>query len=350
LEVLDQVVFPTAAFMEPFQPAQDSPSDEDKNITSWSTSTLNPKNRVNSFALLPKPKWRIDGCTGLGSQFHAVPIFLNNIVPLRIDTFIPNTFNYEPQLRAVLETKPLFHLHDSRVASLGISNHIIRALEHWTSKFSDFKAFYESLPFGSRIEFQNMDADIRKIRIEVVENYALERQLLSMKSLHSLWNLPDSAWPETVDISHVQLIRQLSDSVALVNVNKDDMCKTLIFKALTSYPKYIYHELKVLLAMPPHANIISRPLNLITKRCNFGGKIAVLGFTTTYHQHGTLRDILPFQQIRGTLDLRSQLKWASQITSALIHIREKGGRSYSDLRLDNILLSNEDDIVMVDFE
>lgn len=39
-----------------------------------------------------------------------------------------------------------------------------------------------------------------------------------------------------------------------------------------------------------------------------------------------------------------------QITSALIHIHEQARRSYSDLRLENILLSGSDDVVMVDFE
>jgi hypothetical protein len=39
-----------------------------------------------------------------------------------------------------------------------------------------------------------------------------------------------------------------------------------------------------------------------------------------------------------------------QLTSAVCHIFERGRMFYPDLRLDNILLSDSDDIVMVDFE
>jgi serine/threonine protein kinase len=74
-----------------------------------------------------------------------------------------------------------------------------------------------------------------------------------------------------------------------------------------------------------------------------------VGFTTTYHPEGTLRDILPFRRIHGTLRVADQIKWAIQLTSTLIHIRDHG-RYYSDLRLDNILLSENDDLVLVDFE
>jgi serine/threonine protein kinase len=347
--VLDRVILPPAAFAEPYSPAQDSSSCEDKATISWAASTLNPKNRIDSLAPLPKPKWRIDGCSGLGSVFHAVPIFLGNIIPLRVDISIPIPSRLESELQTVLETASLFHLHDSRVARLGISNHLVRALERWTCEIPDFRALYENLPFGSRLKFQNINKDIRKIKIEVVENYTLERQLLSLKSVRLLWNLPESAWPDTVDISQVHLLRQLSDSVSLVKLKRGDTCQTVACKALTNNPKYLYHELKLLLTIPPHPNIISRPLHLITKRCNFGGKVAIVGFTSTYHPRGTLRDIIPFQQIHGTVDRGPQLRWASQITSALIHIRESGF-TYSDLRLDNILLSDHNDIVLVDFE
>jgi serine/threonine protein kinase len=347
--VLDRVVLPPAAFAAPYSPAQDSSSYKYRGTTSWAASTLNLKNRIDSLAPLPKPKWRIDGCSGLGSVFHAVPIFLDNIIPLRVDISIPNLFRYESELQTILETGSLFHLHDSRVARLGISNYIVRALEQWTCEITNFRAFYENLPFGSRLKFQNVDKDIRKIKIEVVENYTLEKQLLSLKNVRSLWNLPESAWPDTVDISQLHLLRQLSDSVALVKVKRGDIYETVAYKALTKNPKYLYHELKLLLTIPPHPNIISRPLHLITKRCNFGGKVAVVGFTTTFHTHGTLRNIIPFQQIHGTLDRGLQLRWASQITSALTHILESGF-TYSDLRLDNILLSENNDIVIVDFE
>jgi hypothetical protein len=90
-------------------------------------------------------------------------------------------------------------------------------------------------------------------------------------------------------------------------------------------------------------------MHLLTKKCRFGGKVAVVGFMTEYHVAGALRDIIPERVIHGTLHVGDQLKWALQLTSALLHIR-KHGDFYPDLRLDNIVLSKQDDLVMVDFE
>jgi hypothetical protein len=53
--------------------------------------------------------------------------------------------------------------------------------------------------------------------------------------------------------------------------------------------------------------------------------------------------------MHGTLHVADQLKWAIQLTSALVHTRDQK-RLYSDLRLDNILLSDTNDLVLVDFE
>jgi serine/threonine protein kinase len=172
---------------------------------------------------------------------------------------------------------------------------------------------------------------------------------MSLTSLQSLWNLPASSLPELIEISRVHLLHQLYESVSLVQSETPQGLQIRTLKALTSYSKYIYHELKLLLTLPPHPNIISRPSHLVTKKCGFGGKTAVVGFMTEYQSLGTLQALLPFRRIHGTLRYADQLKWAIQLTSALVHIYEHG-RFYSDLRLDNILLSATEDLVMVDFE
>jgi hypothetical protein len=112
----------------------------------------------------------------------------------------------------------------------------------------------------------------------------------------------------------------------------------------------LYVELRNLLRMEPHPNIISRPEYLVTKFCRFGGKTAVVGFIIPYHSAGSLRDTLPLLRIHDRLTLELQLKWATQLASAVLHIRERGRMFYPDLRLDNIVLSAAGDIVMVDFE
>jgi hypothetical protein len=123
-----------------------------------------------------------------------------------------------------------------------------------------------------------------------------------------------------------------------------------IFKALVSEVKYLYHELKTLCMVEPHVNIIARPIHLVRKACSFGGKYAIVGFTTFYHRQGSLRDLLPQLRIHGRLRREDQFKWAIQVTRALEHLRTRSSTYYPDLRLDNIVLSEDLDIVMVDFE
>src|SRR4051794_33804557 len=102
--------------------------------------------------------------------------------------------------------------------------------------------------------------------------------------------------------------------------------------------------------MSPHQHIISKPSHVIVKKCNFGNKLAVIGFIIDYYPAGTLRDSLSFRRTSQSLTLQSQVGWAIQLTEALIHI-QKNNIMYCDLRLDNIVLDSiSDAIVMIDFE
>jgi hypothetical protein len=314
----------------------------------WEASMLNPKNRIDSLEEPSNAKWRIDGSAGMGTQFYTIPIFLRRPIPMRIDAFIPERKDIPISLHQALEIGSAFYVRGPRVCQLGITRYIVRVLDRWSGQLPDFEAFYNSLPFGSRIVLQNIEADIRSVKIQILQTHFLERQLLSVGSLQNMWNLPSDSWPRITDITNVTLLQQLHDSVSLVIHDG----QVRIMKSLTSSPKYLYHELKVLLTMSPHSNIISKPSHLIVKQCNFGSKIAVVGFILDYHTSGTLRDILPFRRIQSTqpLRLQDQLKWAVQLTEALIHIRDEGVM-YCDLRLDNIVLDSETDgVVMIDFE
>jgi hypothetical protein len=352
VDLIERTILPTGAFADEIKPKYLAIKHGKSIPTSWEHSSLNPRNRIDSLDPVKAPKWRIDGCCSLGTQFYTVPIFILGLAPMRIDTFIPELSTIAPEIREVLQADTAFHRQDARVSWLGISRYILRTLELWTSSIPDFKTFYTSLPFGSRILFENISTDIRQVRIRVVQTYALERKLLSLAQLKSLWGLPENSFPPTLDISEVQFIRQMHDSVSLVSVPSPGFGRDLvILKSLTSFPRWLYHELRVLLNMPTHPNIIGRPLYLITKICQFGSKRAVLGFTTRYHSGGSLQDAVPLLRAQGKLELAMQFKWALQLTSALIHVRENARTFYSDLRMENLVLSQPgNDIVMVDFE
>ncbi|KAH8675649.1 hypothetical protein BX600DRAFT_479712 [Xylariales sp. PMI_506] len=334
---IEDVVHPTAAF----SPDRHHGGSASSSGCAWPTSLLNPKNRIDSLDIPIDPLWRIDGCTGLGTQYYTVPLFLSKTPPMRIDVFIPE--NQPEMLHQQLDLGLAFHIKDGvRLSRLAIARHIIRALDMWVrTKFKDleaFERFYLESPFGTRIVFEELSLDIHKIRITVGLNHNLE-------PLMGHWG-SDFEFPQIIDINEVEVVKVLHDSVCLSRIHG----QLYIFKALTSGSKYLYHELKILCTLKPHPNVISRPIHIVRKTCKFGGKKAIVGFTTFFHKKGSLRDYLPQLRIHDKLDQGLQLKWCIQLTSALEWVRATSGTYYPDLRLDNIVLSEDSDIVMVDFE
>lgn len=345
---IHDVIHPTAAFCDEsvWKQAAATAAIHDAREIPWEESLLNPKNRIDSLEPLKKPLWRIDGCTAFGTQFYAVPLFMESIPPFRIDVFIPEPATLSPELRNVLDMGVAFYTRDeSRISQLGVTQHLLRLLQHWTSTLEDPRQIYQNIPFGSRIVFNNFPKDVSQAQVSIAPTYYLERQMLSVASFQKIWG-PEVDLPQTVDIHDVVYLSQLHDSVCLIDYGG----KTWIFKALTSYTKYLYHELRQLLIIQSHPNVMARPAHLITKKCTFGSKTAVLGFTLELHVHGSLRDLIPFLQVHDQVSLADKAKWSVQLASALVHLRETCGVFYPDLRLDNIVLTGSGDVVMVDFE
>ncbi|OPB42096.1 hypothetical protein A0O28_0032130 [Trichoderma guizhouense] len=345
---IHDVIHPTAAFSDESiweQSAANAAVDAARE-TSWDESPLNPKNRIDSLEPPARPLWRIDGCTAFGTQFYAVPLFMDSIPPFRIDVFIPEPATLSRELRSVLDMDVAFYTRDaSRISQLGVTQHVLRLLQYWTSTLDDPPQIYQNIPFGSRIVFNNLPRDVSQVQVAIAPTYYLERQMLSVASFESFWG-SHLDLPPTVDIHDVVYLSQLHDSVCLIEYEG----KTWIFKALTSYTKYLYHELRQLLSIKAHSNIVARPVHLITKKCSFGSKTAVLGFTLEFHVHGSLRDLIPYLQVHNQVSLGDKARWSVQLASALVHLRETSSIFYPDLRLDNIVLSESGDVVMVDFE
>uniref|UniRef100_A0A8H7NA00 Protein kinase domain-containing protein n=1 Tax=Bionectria ochroleuca TaxID=29856 RepID=A0A8H7NA00_BIOOC len=343
---IHDVIHPTAAFSSHRLNGDDASSSVGLAEMNWQTSSLNPKNRIDSLDMPKHPLWEIDGCTAFGGQFYAVPLFLDPMRPLRVDVFIPEPSKLPLNIRELLDVDVTFHTRDKeRISRLGLTRHVLRILQFWVTSMEDPRKIYKNLPFGSRIVLQNIPINISQANIIVAPSHALEMQLLSVPELEAFWG-PDIRLPPCVDIGEVAYMSQLHDSVCLVSIGG----RVWIFKALTSYPKYLYHELRQLLKISPHPNIVSQPAHLVTKKCSFGGKTAVLGFTLEYHPPGSLRDLIPFLQLHGNVGLQDKVKWAVELSSALVHLRENSKTFYPDLRLDNIVLSADGSVVMVDFE
>ncbi|KAG5664059.1 hypothetical protein KAF25_006644 [Fusarium avenaceum] len=345
-ESIHDVIHPTAAFSGPPPSHNLNLEAQSAQSVGWQDSLLNPKNRIDSLSPLERPLWRIDGCTAFGSQLYAVPLFIDPMPPIRMDVFIPEPSKLSPDIRNVLDVDVAFHTTSAkRIAHLGITQHVLRILQYWTSRQQDPTEIFRNIPFGSRIVFKNLPMNVAAAEVIIARTHYLERQLLSVSSLEKAWG-SDVELPPTVNLDDVVYVSQLHDSVCLVKIEG----KTWIFKALTSYTKYLYHELRQLLTIQPHPNIVSRPVHLVTKKCGFGSKVAVIGFTLEYHIHGSLRDLIPFLKLHNMVSLADETKWAIQLASALVHLRATSSIFYPDLRLDNIVLSAARDAIMVDFE
>ncbi|KAK0386819.1 hypothetical protein NLU13_2342 [Sarocladium strictum] len=339
---IHDVIHPTAALARPTSSASRERSISNSD---WSASFLNPKNRIDSLEPVRNSKWRIDGCTAYGSQFYAVPVFFDTC-PLRIDVFVPELTTLPEAIRRVLDVDVVFHTRDAdRIAGLGITRHILRILNYWTSTLAAPRAPFDDVPFGSRIVLANLPVNIRDVSITIAPAHYVERHLVPLADLQANWGA-HLCYPPTVDVRRLKVVFQVHDSVCLVELDQ----KLWILKALANHTKYLYHELRNLLRIPPHENVVAKPSHLVTKACSFGGKTAVLGFTLEYHEYGSLRDLVPFLHLHHQITTETAVGWSVQLTSALCHLRQTTGTFYPDLRLDNIVLSADGRVVMVDFE
>ncbi|OCL13460.1 hypothetical protein AOQ84DRAFT_415049 [Glonium stellatum] len=349
--MFDAVLNPTAIYGSPLLER-----DEDTLASSnWESSYLNPKNRVESLSPPNHPKWRLDGVDVDGTRFFAVPTFALGHPPLRIDVYIPSQDQYPASLRQILQQSSTLLLGSKQATRLGISQHVLRALEFWSGQLPNFQSLYNEMPFGCRIDIYTICSDIRKMNICFFPTYEVEQQLCSVKTLQEMWNIPPANWPEAVNLTELQMQFQLHEAITLVRIPTRHPLETFVFKSLVRDVKYLYHELKIFISTEPHPNIIPRPLYVVTKNCRFGGKVGICGFILPYYPLGTLRDKL-FQSRSGiipSISLQDQFRWARHITQALIHVNNSAPGFYPDLKPDNVLLNARNgilDVMLIDLE
>ncbi|KAF2810060.1 uncharacterized protein BDZ99DRAFT_462673 [Mytilinidion resinicola] len=198
------------------------------------------------------------------------------------------------------------------------------------------------MPFGSRIVVNDIRANVDSMEIVPHPIYNIEQNWFSVKALQDIWHLDSARWPDVVDYADLQLQAQPHESITLVQIPSRRGGETLVFKSLVQDVKYMYHELKMLLTLKRHPNIIGAPLYVVTKKCRFGGKIGICGFILPFYPLGSLGKTLE-ESSREALStpsmLRDRFRWARQIAQALLHIKDSPLGFYPDLKPDNVLLS-----------
>jgi hypothetical protein len=299
-----------------------------------------------------KHSWRIDGCGPGGTQLYLVPLFLDRVVPLSIDAFLPDQREYPHHLRKTLQAARLCHQGNGWISDLGITKHVLHCLDHWLIGQDGMKEAFSKLPFGSQIVINSINSDPLRVDITLVPGYDVERRMLSIQTLKTLWGseLPTGKWPPSIDIEELALQFRLKDSVSVIRVTGPPDDGLLVFKYSIQEFHYLYHELKVLLTMAPHPNIVSSPTYIVTKKCLFGSKLGVCGFLIPFYESGSLREIIPKQSLLGTLSLEKKIDWGLQITSAMAHVASQPPGYFSDLRPDNVVMTTTGDLKLIDFE
>jgi len=212
-----------------------------------------------------------------------------------------------------------------------------------------------NMPFGSRIVLEKITVDMNCLDIHIIPNYDIEQQWVSVNNLQEMWSLPLHLWPEVLDFERLELVEQPHEAISLVRVSGKHSTKIFVFKSVLRDIPYFYHELKILLTLKPHPNIISRPLYIVTKKCRFGGKKGVCGFILDYHTGGTLQQALWQRSMSSKLDYQEELRWAKQLLSALVHIRSSPPGFYSNLKLVNVVMAtstenSNSEAILIDFE
>ena len=215
-------------------------------------------------------------------------------------------------------------------------------LEKWSAHIH-VQDVLRTIPLGSRFHLDDEeDHEPRGHGIWLSPNYQLERKYHTISSLMRLWSATEL--PPCLDLEQVQCVSRLHDSVSLVILPNGEQA---IFKGVVQGADRMYHELKVLLSMPSHPNIIGRPRHIILRKIQSMEEPIVCGFVLPYHSGGTLLEAIAKH---NPLTIQVKVKWMRQILSAFRHIHSRAGTFYSDLRLDNIVLTKEEDVVLIDFE
>jgi hypothetical protein len=335
--IADAVLFPSAAYYAEtsiLAPIVDDNSDS----VPWQLSSLNPANRINTLDPVLSPKWEIDGADYDGAHLWATPSFARGRAPRRIDVYYRDADLETPGLRMLRPSKLPIVSSGAR-SRLGISRHILRGLEYWSARVPAFEQKYMALPFGSQIAIDELGSDVRSMSISMVPDYDLERQWLPADDLRRIWGVDSASMPGVIDIDQLELKRQVHNTILIVNIRGEPQLGEVVFKTQTLDVKNMYRELRNLLTLPSHPNVQERPRYLVTKRVRFGGKRGVCGFVTDYHPLGSLDHIMA--QYKYTLPISLRLRWAKDITSGLIAIRDSPLTFYPDLKLANIVIANE---------
>ncbi|CEF86791.1 hypothetical protein FGSG_04814 [Fusarium graminearum PH-1] len=219
-------------------------------------------------------------------------------------------------------------------------------LENWSNSRA-IRLLLNNIAMGSTIHISSISDPAQEATIWLSPNISLQERYLTLRRLSGLWASYSLEYPPCLDIQQIKSVRRLHDSVSLVTIPNEPL---MVFKSAVSIVSRMYHELRELLRMPHHPNVIGKPRYIVTRNGKEREEPVVCGFILEFHSGGTLLDRLSCSSTYPRITTKDKLKWIRQILQALRHIHCPGGSFYPELRLENIMLSHKNDIVLVDLE
>jgi Protein kinase domain len=106
----------------------------------------------------------------------------------------------------------------------------------------------------------------------------------------------------------------------------------------------VFLEVGVLSSLPKHRSIIGPPVALVAVSSD---DERLVGYLLKYYPNGNVRDFAINNQ--SQLSTIILCKWLSQIAGALIHLLYKCTFTYVDIKPDNFLVDNDQNLVLADF-
>jgi serine/threonine protein kinase len=172
---------------------------------------------------------------------------------------------------------------------------------------------------------------------------------------------------ETVPVSEIRFLKSFSSfrGGAMKVVTMDDRSTILVYKGFSfvDYKAYdhrtfwchrdgIYREIEMLCkVLSPHVSIVPPPTTLVTIGRNSDGEALLCGALYPYHPNGSLANIIA-DAVEQNIRFPPQrlAKWCYQLASAVHHAHSVDGAWHQDLKTANILVDENDNLLLIDWE
>ncbi|KAK4102452.1 hypothetical protein N658DRAFT_403130, partial [Parathielavia hyrcaniae] len=313
------------------------------------------------------PTWRLDGVDPTGRRFFATPRFARDKPPLRIDVYVPPAEEFLASTSAQAVIRPWEAIYRRRgrgVEEFDVGRWLLRVLERWGGELDmDMDMDMDMEGSGEEGIQGRSRRGGRREEVALVARYGVEKGMVGVERLVKMWDGEGVCWKgvEVMEWERLRFGRQVHEVISLVTVDGDEeggggdealaggRGVAMVFKSVLQEQRYMYNELKMLLSLEPHPNVISRPIGVVTKKGRFGGRRGVCGFLLEWFPLGSLRERLLRDDYDATTSMAQRLRWARQVTEAFVHInRHEQAGFYPDLKPDNIVLREDRDTGLLD--